>query len=1105
LWLSSLLNKLTIFPSVLLLHKIKAKLICLFLFLIFSLTLIAGEPSIRFQHFTVDDGLPQNTVYTMLQDSTGFLWFGTQEGLVRYDGYSFKTFKHDPNNIRSISDSLIYEIIEDPHGNLWIGTRKGLNVFNPRTELFTRYLHQESDLTSLSDDIISSILVDSKENIWIGTVAGLNLFNPITKNFTRFYYDKNEHSSISDDFVTDIIEGNQGSLWIGTNRGGLNHFKPNTGRFTHYRHKIDDTNSISSDNVRSVMKDRKGNLWIGTSRAGLNHFNLKTKQFTRYIHQTDDPTSLSHRSVRDIMEDSQGDIWIGTDSGINLFNPQTKEFTHYSHQSNNFNSLSNDLVWSMMEDKQGNLWFGTNSGLNRFHPRSRQFSYYHHQKNEPNSLSNDVVWSLMVDNEKNLWVGTHGGGLNHYNPISHQFTHYRHQPNVPNSLSHDIVSSIINEGQGKLWVGTAGGGLNHYSPISNQFTHYRHQPNNPNSLSNDSVSMIIKDSQNNLWIGTNLGLNHFNSRTKLFTRYINQAGNVNSLSSNTISDIVESSKGNLWIGTYGGGLNHFNPSTKQFTHYRYQKDDPDTISHDSIYSVLEDSQGNVWVGTAYGLNLFDAKTQSFRRYMSGQGLPNNVINSIEEDNSGNLWISTNFGLSRLNPKTGMFKNYDVNDGLQGNEFNSTVSFKSESGELIFGGTSGFNRFNPEKIIDDGKPPKVVLTDMLLLNKSVPIVPIDNPNNKTETLKTSSPIKDVGFSLAQVIHETNEVTLTYEDNSIAFEFAVLHFSNTKKNQFAYQLVGWDKDWVNTDYKNRRATYTNLPDGNYTFKVKASNADGYWNEEGTSIQIIILPPLWRTWWAYTIYAIILIGLIWLFIRINLTTERAKMMGELVEKKNQLLADVSHELRTPLTVLQLKVEALQCKLVEDVDASYEGLLIKIGDINNMISDIYQLSQSDIGAVQFELSSEKCLDIVTIWAEEMAEVVRLKGFKWQQQINVPESLLVTLDKEKIKQVVSNLIDNSVTYTDSPGVISMSTRIVENQLEILIEDSAPGVPKSEYPKIFERLYRVEKSRSRATGGSGLGLSICKSIIRTHKGTIIAMPSKHGGLAISIKLPVIKE
>jgi len=834
-----------------------------------------AKPSIRFKHLSIEDGLPQNSVHAMLQDSTGFLWIGTEEGLVRYDGYSLKVFKHEPNNSHSLSDNDILSLIEDSLGNLWVGTRGGgLNYFNPKTQQFTHYRYQAGDDNSLSHDTVYSLVEDSQGNLWVGTDGGgLNHFNPKKQQFTHYRHQPSDANSLSDDSVWSLLQDSHGNLWVGTRGGGLNHFNPKTQQFTHYSHQPGNANSLSDDDVFSLLKDSQGNLWVGTHGGGLNHFNPKTQQFTHYRHQAGVTNSLSADDVWSLLEDNQGNLWVGTDGGgLNHFNPKTQQFTHYRHQPSHANSLSDDSVWSLLQDSHGNLWVGTlGGGPNYFNPKTQQFSHYRHQAGDTNSLSDGSVWSLFEDNQGNLWVGTGGGGLNHFNPQTQKFTHYRHQAGDVNSLSNDSIWSLLEDNQGNLWVGTDVG-LNHFNPKTQKFTHYRHQEGDANSLSDDDVFSIIEEGQGNLWVGTRGGLNHFNHKTQQFTHYRHQAGDANSLSDDDVNSLLVDGQGNLWLGTYGGGLNHFNPKTQQFTHYRHQAGDANSLSHDVVNSLIEDSQGNLWIGTPDGLNLFNNKTATFKRFTTENGLPNNVIYRIEEDKQGHIWLSTNQGLSRMAPKTETFRKYDVGDGLQSNEFNGGASFKSKSGELFFGGINGFNRFYPEKIIDDKQVPVVLITDMLLLNKSVPIVPLGlSPslklNTETKSLTGSSSSNAVdevaGFSLNQAIHQTKAITLTYKDNIVAFEFAALHFTNPTKNKFAYQLVGWDKDWVSTDYKNRRATYTNLPHGDYTFRVKASNADGYWNEDGASLNITVLPPPWKTWWAYTIYGLLLMGLVFAFI--------------------------------------------------------------------------------------------------------------------------------------------------------------------------------------------------------------------------------------------------
>ena len=878
-------------------------LILILSFWLLSTSTLAIEPSIRFEHLSVEDGLPNSSISCSLQDSQGFIWFGTQNGLARFDGISFKIYKNNQDNPQSLSSNYIKAITEDQQGNIWVGTDSGLNHFNPKTEQFTHYRSDAANTNSLSHDSIMAITGDQQGNIWVGTDgSGLNRFNPKTKQFTHYRYDTAILGSVSHDRITAITEDQKGNLWVGTWGGGLNRFNSKTEQFSHYRFNSSNSNSLSHDYVWAITEDQHGNLWIGTNGGGLNLFNPRSEKFSHFRYDETNHNSLSHDIIRAITIDRQGDLWLATyGGGLNRFNPEIGQFSRYLHSPANPNSLSHDSVWTIMEDQQSNLWVGTWGGLNRYNPKTKQFSHYRHDAVNPSSLSHDSVWAIMEDQQGNLWVGT-DKGLNSFNPKNELFTHYRHDKANSNSLSQDEVVAVTEDQQGNIWAGTWGGGLNYINPRTKQFTHYRFDSENSNSLSHDFVWAITEDQHGNLWIGTNGGgLNRFNPKTEQFTHYRHDAANLNSLSHDNVMAITEDQQGNLWVGTDGGGLNQFNPEREQFVHYRYDAANSSSLSHDSVRDITEDHEGNIWIGTGNGVTLLDKKTGHFKRYYEKDGLASNVIGNILQDNAGMIWISTINGLSRLNPGTQQFKNYDVGDGLQSNAFNIGAAIKANSGELFFGGNSGFNRFLPENIKEDFEKPKIVLTDMLLLNQSVTI----NDNSVVAKDEVSSPLKP--FTLDKAIHLTSEITLTHLENLMSFEFSALHFTNPKKIQYAYQLEGWNDKWIKTDYKNRRATYTNLPGGEYVLRVKAANPDGVWNEQGASLKITILPPPWKTGWAYSLYTLVLLGFVWYFIR----SQRQKVvieksMNRLLEHKVsvrtgelEMLGDIGKELNASLSM--------------------------------------------------------------------------------------------------------------------------------------------------------------------------------------------------------------
>ncbi|WP_299081213.1 ligand-binding sensor domain-containing diguanylate cyclase [uncultured Paraglaciecola sp.] len=827
-------------------------------------SVFASGPSIRFENLSIENGLPQSSAKTILQDHQGFLWVGTEEGLARYDGYEFKVFKKMRVSSQSLSNNHINVIYEDRQGDIWVGTRGGgLNRFNPATEQFTQYLHQASNPNSLSHDFIHTITQDKLGYIWVGTDGGgLNRLDPDSEKFTHYLHNATDPNSLSGDAISTMTEDTKGNLWIGTWAGGLNRFNSITETFTRYQHQAADPNSLSNNAVTAIIEDKHGNLWLGTKGGGLNYFNLTSDTFTHYRHDRDDLNSLSDDEIAAIIEDKQGNLWVGTDGGgLNYFDLSTQQFTHYRHQTANLNSLSNDVVLAIIYDQQGNLWVGTNGGgLNRLTALTKQFSHYHHQNKAPFSLSNNIVRAITQDRQGTLWVGTWGGGLNRFNSDTKQFTHYRNDKADPNSINDDKIYVITEDRQGILWIGADSSGLNRFNSITESFTHYSHDPTNPNSLSDNAVSAITEDHQGDLWLGTWKGLNRFDPITEQFTHYRHQPTNPNRLSNDSVRVITQGQQGELWIGTWKG-LNRFDPITEKFTHFTHQASDPNSLSNDTIYAITEDSKGNLWVGTASGLNLLDKTTGSFNHFFEKDGLANNVVYRIEEDNDGGIWLSTNLGLSHFNPQTKSFKNYNMDDGLQSNEFNADASFKSESGELFFGGINGFNRFFPKQIIGNEQQPKVIFTDMLISNQSVPVQnDALSSGNMTEVDKN---ISTDTYTLAKAIHSTAAITLTHQQNLVSFEFSALHFSNSKNNQYAYRMEGFDDEWIKTDYKSRRATYTNLPTGDYVLRVIASNPYGIWNERGAALNITVLPPPWLSWWAYSLYCLFLLVIVGLFV--------------------------------------------------------------------------------------------------------------------------------------------------------------------------------------------------------------------------------------------------
>jgi len=829
----------------------------------------AHDNDIKFERVSLEQGLSDSTAFCMLQDSQGFMWFGTHDGLNKYDGYDFKVYRHDPEAPHSLSNSDVRCLHEDQSGILWIGTNGGgLNRFDRENERFIHYQYDPDDSHSLSNDVVKVIYEDRSGVLWIGTEDGLNRFDRKTAGFVRYRNVPNDLNSLSHNSVTSIYadklhpEDQSGVLWVGTFGGGLNAFDRDSGQFVRYQAGLpdpsslsgsygpsSDPNSLSSNFVTSIYEDRVGRLWIGTW-GGLSELNREAApgtdagRFTHYQANPNVPTSLGHNYVLSIHEDQSGVLWIGTGGGgLDQFDPESGRFIHYKADPDDPHSLSNDRVWSIYQDQSGVLWVGTGGGgLNKSYLETQEFVHYKTDPGDPNSLSHNNVLAIYEqavdgahpgeDQSSVLWIGTGGGGLNKLDRETGQFTHYQNDPDDPRSLSHNTVASIYEDRSGVLWVGTFGG-LNRFEQRGERFILYQNDPDDPYSLGGNSVRAILEDQSGVLWIGTGSGLDRFDRKLGQFAHYQADPNDPHSLSHNNVLAIYEDRSGVLWVGTFGGGLNRFDRDSERFSHFQTDPNDRNSLSDNNVASIYEDRSGVLWIGTfSGGLNRFDRDSETFTRYRCREkgGLPSDAVYGILEDEQGRLWLSTSKGLSKFDPRTGTFKNYDVRNGLQGNEFNGGAYHRSSSGEMFFGGTNGFNAFYPRRIRDNPYVPPIVIT----------------------SLTPGGGHTDVGGAVENV----RQLTLSWPNNFFEFEFAALSYVQPEKNQYAYILEGFEEDW-NTIGTRRFGRYTNIPGGTYTLRIRGSNNDGIWNVAGTSVDVTVVPPFWETWWFVGIVALLLVG--------------------------------------------------------------------------------------------------------------------------------------------------------------------------------------------------------------------------------------------------------
>jgi len=843
----------------------------------------AAPAIVQFNHYTINEGLSQNNVTAILQDRYGYLWIATLDGLNKYDGYSFSPFKYIPSDTNSLSSSSISTLYEDKNGNLWVGTfSAGLNKINLITNRVTRYRAEDGVPYSLGDDRIRALLIDQQGYLWIGTKEdGLNLFDPRNNRFLTIESEGKAGFGLADSHIRSLFEDSGGNIWIGTATRGLYVLIASevsqalTGNARFLRVVLNPEDG-GKDRIESVIEDRHQNMWVAVFGKGV--FKISSPRFLEElnIEEVSDgllhlnefsiasswlrandisPQKLNSNFVETIFEDHQGLIWIGTaDAGVSRYSPSSGKFIHFSNQSVNPKSLSYDNVETIFEDRSRNLWIGTwGGGLNKLDLKPAKFRHYQHDPHNIHSISANYVRTIAEDSLGFLWIGSTEGGLDRLDRETSTIWHVRNEKGDLSSLSNDDVRVIYFDRQGTLWVGTYGGGLNRLisplpgrrnaSDLQLRFKRYKKQQDYPGGISSNYIWCIEETEDGSLWVGTNEGLNQLDPKTGKFRHYKHDPRNPNSLSHDIVRTIFRDKGGILWIGTYRG-LNRFDPVQKQFIRFTQVDGDTSGLSHNSIISIHQDKDGIFWLGTlGGGLIRFDPDRKKFRTFTEADGLANNFVHAILEDAQGNLWLSTNQGISKMMREGNRyrFRNFDVSDGLQSMEFNAGAAFRNKRGEMFLGGVNGFNEFHPQQVIENPFPPPVIITAFKIFNKNKEFRPA-------------------------YLNRRN-IRLSHRDNFFSFEFAALDFTVPGRNQYAYKMEGFDADWIYIGNR-RHASYTNLDPGTYTFRVKAANPDGLWNESGTAIQLVIVPPFWQTW-KFRLLLMAIVGLLigWIYtVKIN-----------------------------------------------------------------------------------------------------------------------------------------------------------------------------------------------------------------------------------------------
>ncbi len=1059
--------------------------------LLFVCTIPLAAQQIRFRHLSIDNGLSQNAVLSIIQNRQGYMWFGTKDGLNRYDGYTFRVFQNDPADTISISSNYISCLFEDSRGRIWIGTLNG----------------------------------------------SLDRYEPVDEKFTRFTIPGNENR------VTAIEEDYAGRLWFGTEGNGVFRFSldspPALPKIEHFYHSLN-TGSISSNFISSIRSDLKGVVWLGTA-AGLDKFDEKQNSFRHYNIETrspDAPPYPPYNGVTAIKQLKEDTLWLGTPSGLVKFNTADGVYSFFPHHYTVFR-FGWGIISDIIVDNNGGLWLATPGELMRFDPSSGQYTYITNDPLDPGSISYNSVSAIWCDRSGIIWIGTPGAGINIYDPKANRFSLLRRKTETGSRVTGFSVRAICEDNEGNIWISTDV--LYRWNRKTGELKSYETSSVRPDDFGNTGAWSIAKDNSGILWFATSQGLFSYDPASEKERLYkydpkdssglpekeidavfVDNHGHVWIASGYYFSELVDISRGKFihyryntsntrnvaahpavyqdkndifWIGT-DNGLFKFDQKLKSIDTFKNDPSNPRSLDNNYIKSICPDPRTPdkyLWIGTAGGgLNKFNKIESAFDHFTTKDGLPNNVVYGILSDLKGNLWLSTNHGLSSFNPASAVFKNFDVLDGLQSNEFNTNGFYKSKSGEMFFGGIKGLNYFHPEDVKNNPFIPNIVITSCEVQNQS------SETGNHAPVIKT--------------LTGTSEVTLSYKEDIIRIEFASLDFSAPEKNRYSYMLENFNDNWVNAG-THHSATFTHLPAGKYIFRVRGSNNDGVWNEKGASLTIIIFPPWWQTWWAFLIYGLLFLsGLYSLrkyeLNRMNLKNQlklekvESDSLRHLDQLKTRFFANISHEFRTPLTLILGQVESV---LSLDIGTKAKGKL-HIANRNarrllTLINQLLDISKIEAGSMQLKAEQHNIVSFLKSLFysfESLADTKQITLKFESELVNIP----VVFEPDKMEKVFYNLFSNAFKFTPPGGTITVKAVSSNTSAVISIKDTGSGIPANRMNKIFDRFYQMDNSSTREHEGTGIGLALTKELIELHKGTIKVKGETGEGAEFVITLPL---
>ncbi len=1051
---------------------------------LFHISLVWAQRPTAFRHINTQNGLSQNSVFAIAQDGRGFMWFGTRDGLNKYDGYRMIVFRHqedEPNSI--ISDDVRALYYDKKDAMLWICTIDGLSKYREQEEDFVNYPRQQHSATNMGD--MRCVFRDKNDRLWAGSDQGLYQYVAEQDSFIKVWPKAKDAAASSRKDVKVIYEDLQHNLWIGSSEGLFQAVETN-GEFELKRMLGPESPTpLADQHIKTINEDREGKLWIGTLTQGMHCWDRENHQLQHFQHQANDPFSLSHNNIRSVATSPDGDIWVGTFVGLNRFNADTQQFQRFLNKEANVASLSNSSIRSVFFDKRGSLWVGTYyGGVEYWDKESNRFQNYHRQA-VGSCISHNVVSSFVEDEKGNLWIGTEGGGLNYFDRKNEVFTSFQ-VADKGNHISGNNVKTLLKDGN-TLWIGTYAQGLNLLDLSTYRFTHVKADPTSATSLSSNNIYSLLKE-DHVLWIATyGGGLNRMNLLDNSVEHFQHDPHDPSSLCDNRTRVLFKSDDGQIWLGTDGGlekiirnkegkiRMEHFLPGIKVFSLQKY-------------------SEGTILLGSySHGLFKIDLQGNILQNYTEADGLPGHTIFGILEDHSRKIWVSTNNGLARLDRSGNRFSTYNYSDGLRNLEFNFNAYAKTSKGEFLFGGTHGFTLFHPKDIKINTYVPPVVFTELKSFNQPVRV------NDEKQLLK-------------QAINLTDKLTFAYNQANFTLSFAALDYFNPTNNRYSYMLQGLDQDWKYTQGQTE-VNYTIQRPGTYTFRLKGANSDGIWNSQERQLKIQVLPPPWQSWWAYLLYAMLAIGVflaILRFIRLRHRFQLEKLekqqQEELHQSKLRFFTNIAHEFRTPLTLIIGPLEELTRKQITSGPVQRQLLSIeshanRLLRLVNQLLNFRKLEAEHEGMQVAEGNFVKFMEEIFLSFQENARLCQINyTFSSSEKV-----INLWFDRDKMEKVCFNLLSNAFKFTPDGGEIGVTISQEEDAICLEVKDSGKGIPPSLQEQIFKRFFEKEATFEHSFKGTGIGLAISRQLVEMHHGSIQVQSETGRGTAFQVRIPSGKK